>query len=750
MATLPANDDHDQALEDQDTSDDKLRDVFERAMRNFDISVLPQLEQRALCLVARRFVNIPGAMWEGEFGECFPDEIKLEIPLVKDGIDKIKRDYNENRIVPDFRPANGKGDDDSADTLDGLHRADSYFYKAQQARDNGFGEALDGGFGAYRLTNEYADPYDKESDAQRINPGLVITDADQRVYFGPSDLYDKSDAPYAFVITAHARELFEEEYDDALTSFPEERLDPPYDWFTPDVVRTAEYYEREEVTEKLYILTQKLSGEEQRYWDSEIDDDELAELKQKGWTVKTRKMKRKRVHKYILSGVEVIADKGLIAGERIPVVPIYGERVVVDGIERFQGYTQRRMDVQRLYNMAVSKLAETSAQSPREIPIFAEEQMPPHLADQWANQVVDRHAYALVRPLLDPSTGAITAAGPIGKVEAPQVDANTAAVLQIARGDLVDGQQDGADEVKANTSADALEVAATRVDARSGIYLDNMRQSVQCEGEIYLSMCSDVYFEPGREVETMSEDGNDGMATLVQPYVTQQGKSGTRNDFSRGHYKVIVDVTEATATRRDKTVKSCMNMAEVAVQAQNMDLANVFLLTATMNVDGEGLNDLQDFARKQLLQLGAVEPTDEEKAALQQAAEQQQQKPDPQAELAAAMAEEKQASAQLKGAQTRESMAATVLKLAQAHAVGGPEAAPQVPDGLEAAHKVADISVKQAQAEHLRQQTAHMPTQLMIEAQNAQTNHLKATEHAQVSKFAAITNLFKARGKKSD
>lgn len=739
-----ANDEPDAALEDQNTSAKALEAVFERAMRNFDIAVLPQLEQRSLSLIARRFVNIPGAMWEGDFGECFPDEIKLEIPLVKDGIDKIKRDYNENRIVPDFRPANGKGDDDSAENLNGIYRADAKCYKSQQAFDNAFGEAVDGGFGAFRLTNEWADPYDKDSDEQRINPGSIITDADQRVFFGPSEKYDKSDAPYAFVITAHARALFEEQHPDAIADWPTERIDPPYDWFTPDVVKVAEYYEAEDVEEKLYILTHKLSGAEERYWDSEIDDDELATMKKTGWKVETRKLKRKRIHKYLLSGEEVIADKGLIAGDQIPVVPVYGERSFVDGVERFQGYTQRRMDVQRLYNMAVSKLAETSAQSPREIPIFAQSQMPPHIAEQWARQVVDRHAYAVVEPLVDPATGQMVSAGPIGKVEAPQVDANTAAVLQIARTDLTDGQQDGADEVKANTSADALEVAAVRVDARSGIYLDNMRQSVQRDGEIYLSMCADVYFEPGREVETMSEDGNDGTATLVQQYVSRQGKPGYQNDFTRGHYKVVVDVTEATATRRDKTVKSCMSMADVAVKAQNVDLANVFLLTATMNVDGEGMGDLRDFARKQLLQLGAVEPTDEEKAAVAQAAEQESQKPDPQAELMNAMTAEKASSAQLKGAQAKAAAADAILKLAQANAVGGPDAAPTPPDGLEAAHKLAQIGKTVADARHVQTQTQHLPQQLAIEAENAHTNAVKA--HA--SRFAAIGKLF--GGKKKD
>jgi hypothetical protein len=95
---------------------------------------------------------------KANFGDFFDDSIKLEINLTKDGLEKIYRDYNENRIVPDFRPAGGKGDEDSAATLDELHRADSYCYKAKQARDNAFIEGTAGGFGAYRLTNEWADP----------------------------------------------------------------------------------------------------------------------------------------------------------------------------------------------------------------------------------------------------------------------------------------------------------------------------------------------------------------------------------------------------------------------------------------------------------------------------------------------------------------------------------------------------------------------------------------------------------------
>ena len=55
-----------------------------------------------------------------------------------------------------------------------------------------------------------------------------------------------------------------------------------------------------------------------------------------------------------------------------------------------------------------------------------------------------------------------------------------------------------------------MDIAATRKDTKSAIYLDNMRQSVQREGEIYLGMAKEIYFEPGRIVETMTEEGEDG------------------------------------------------------------------------------------------------------------------------------------------------------------------------------------------------------------------------------------------------
>ncbi len=601
-----------------ETQSNKLKEVHKRALRRFDDAAVAQQDMRRKAIEARRFVSIPGAQWEGPWGEQFEKSIRVEVPKIGRRIDKIETDYRQNRIVPDFRPDGPTADQETADTLDGMHRADSYRFKAQQARDNAFAEAVRGGFGAYRLANVFDDEDNPENDDQRINPGLLIADADQLVYFDPqSRLYDKSDAKWAIVLLPYTPDAYKDAWDEECEGWPEGISKPQWDWFSHEVWYAAEYYEVEAKSSLLHIFNQTLTGTEERYWSDEIDAEGIADKIEGGWVHRTQRRNRRRVHKYILSGSKVLSDDDYIAGPNIPIVPVYGKRDFVDGMERFKGETQDRMDVQRLYNSNVSRLAEINALSPREIPIFAPSQMENGIGDLWANMHIERHPYALVNPLIDPITGQIlNQGGPIGYVKPPDVPQVTASLLQIANNDLTEEDRDGADEVKANTSVEAMDIAAARVDAKSGIYLDNMRQSVQREGEIYLGMVCEIYGDEGREVETMSEDGDDGTAVLREPYATADGEHRIRNDFTKAKYKVMVAVQEATATRRDKTVRSMLATAEAAVAAQDMELAQVALNTAVMNQDGEGLSDFKAWVRKRLVQMGAVEPNEEEQKAL--------------------------------------------------------------------------------------------------------------------------------------
>lgn len=643
--------------------------VLRRAQKEFTCAVYPLQEERALSLQDRRFAFIAGAQWEDQWLDAFENSIRVEINKVAAGLQKIIDDYRDNRVTVNFRAADNRASSDTADMLDGLFRADAYRSKAQQAFDNAFEEGVAGGYGAWRLVNEMEDELDPENDRQRIAI-RAIPDADQSVFWDPNaKLYDKSDAMYCFVITAMDRDAFIEEWGaDRCVEWPSRLYKPHYDWYTPRVVRVAEYYRVEIVKEKLWIFRNPLTDEEQRFWTSELDESLQEELRLTGWRLdRTRMGKRRRVHKWILSGAEILRDEGYIAGDQIPIVPFYGQRRFIDNMERVKGHVRDAKDPQRTYNAQISKLVETSALSPIERPVFDPEQMPPHLADQWARAHLDRAPYGLAKALRD-TDGNIVHLGPIAKVEAPQIPPAVAGLIQIAATDIKEltNADDGADEVKANVSAEAMDIAATRTDAKSAIYMDNFRQSMQRCGEIYLSMARDVYVEEGREVETLGPNGEDGTSILHEAYTDEMGRYRVRNDLSRGKYKVISDVTEATATRRDKTVKTCFAGAQMIGQS-DPELSQALAITAFLNMDGEGVDDLQKWLRRRALQIGLVQPTEEEAQQLAQAAQSQQ--PDPQAQALLAMAAKEAALAQKAEADTAKSRADTIKTLADAQKI---------------------------------------------------------------------------------
>lgn len=684
---------------------ERLAKVHELAMQRFDSVAEPQAEMRAASLEDRRFVTVPGAQWEGPLGEQWENAPRPEVDKITKGIEKIELDYRDNRMMADFVPTGDASDEDTAAMLDGMFRADAYHYKAPQAWDNAFQEAIRGGFGAWRLATDYADEYDPDNDEQRVNPGITIVDADQSVYFdGASKLYDASDAKWAFVVSADPRAVIEDRWGADQTDWPlvQQRW---YDWYTPDVIRTAEYYVVEDSADKLHVFTNKLTDEEQRFFASEQPAKDAADLVTQGWTKRTRSVKRRRIRKYILSGSQVLKDCGYIAGSCIPIVPVYGRRLWVDNMPRWEGYVRKRKDPQRMFNAGLARLTETDSRAPYEVPIVNVDQLTPDLAEEWARANIDRLPFLRMMPALGPD-GQVLTQGPVGKIEAPQVAPTTAAILQLTL-QILTGDDDNTDQVQANVSGDAMEIAKATIDAKSGIFIDNARQSHQRGAEIYLQQAREVYYEPGRKVDTLTEDGQDGQATLSEPHLDPATQVySIRNDLSQGKYKVVADVQEATATRRAKTVKEALNIAAVATQAQAMDVAQAAILVAIQQMDGEGMTDMQLFARHKAIGLGVTKPTAEEQQEIaQQQASQGQQPPAPADQALMATAGAQAAQAQKFQAEAGRAQADSILKLAQAHALGGPEQAPKPPTGLEPANDAAQVAdtaasaqLKQAQA----------------------------------------------------
>ena len=648
-------------------------DVHERALLRFNDISSATREERMLSIEDRRFLFIQGAQWEGLWGEQFENSIRVQINKVQRGHDKIINDYRANRFMVEYRPVGNNGDDDTAELLNGLMFADMYRSKGQQALDNAFAEGVGGGFGAWRLCNEYEDETDGDNDHQRIRIEQ-IADADVRVFFDlDSKLYDKSDAKFAYVLHSMTIPAFHDEFgEERIASWPENRARANwFDWFRPNVVYVAEYYEVEHVKRERRTYFRTATNEEYKYWAEDVTDEMAAYYNERGFQVRKRMVKRKRIHKWILSGAEVLEDAGYIAGDCIPIIPFYGKRVFIDNIERFKGHVRDAKDPARVYNAIISGLVEKSSLSPRELPIFAPEQVE-GLQHHWRNMNIERHPYALANPLIDPITGSIVSAGPQSYIKPPDVPPVQAALIQQTGADIAEitNSDDGSMEIKSNVSGEAMDIAAGRVDAKSYIYMDNFKLSVQRFGEVYYSMSKDVYVEEGREVEKMDEDGGTEMATLGESYTDPISKAYTkRYDLSQGRFNVIANVTEATNTRRDKTVRAMNAIAQTAAQLQDFETGKAALFTAIKSMDGEGLDDFKQYVHKQSVGIGLDEMTEQEKAEAQQ-----NQQPDPQQLALAAQAKALDAQAGKLEADTQVSLAnveqtrtKSLLNLANAH-----------------------------------------------------------------------------------
>lgn len=621
---------------------ERLAKLHAEAMAQFDRIQTALKDERQQCLQDRRFYSIAGAQWEGPIGEQFANRPKLEVNKVALAVTRAISEYRNNRITVDFVSKDGAKDDNLADACDGLYRADEKDSGAEEAYDNAFEEAAGGGFGSWRLTTVYENEEDPEDDRQRIRIEPIF-DADSCVFFDlDAKRQDKADASYAFVLSAMTPEAFSAEWDDAPTSMPKDITASEFDWFTPDVVFVAEYYRVEEKTETIRIF-RLLDGSEERYSATDFENDpELEErLSATGATEeRQRKVKRKRVRKYLLSGSKVLEDVGYIAGSNIPIVPVYAKRWFVDSIERCMGIVRLAKDSQRLKNMQLSKLAEISALSSVEKPILTPEQIAGHQV-MWAEDNLKNYPYLLINPITD-QNGNQAPSPPVGYTRSSAIPPAMAALLQITEQDMQDvlGNQQNGEQMVSNVSGKAVEMIQNRLDTQTYLLLSNFAKGVRRSGEIWLGMAREVYVEPKRKMKSVGAQDEIGTVELQRPIIDDEGALVLQNDLSKATFDVTVDVGPTSSNKRSATVRALTSMLAVS---DDPETKAVLQAMALMNMEGEGIGDIRDFFRNKLLMMGVVKPTEEEAQKLAEMAQNQQ--PDPQAVYLQAAAEQALAEA---------------------------------------------------------------------------------------------------------
>ena len=605
------------------SKEQRLADIHAEAMTQFDRIQSALRQERLQCLDDRRFYSIAGAQWEGPLGAQFENKPRFEVNKVHLAVLRIINEYRNNRISAAFISKDGTKYDRLADTCADLFRADEQDSVATEAYDNAFEEAVGGGFGAFRLHTEYENEEDDDDEKQRIRIAPIF-DADSSVFFDlDAKRQDKADAKHCFVITSQSRASYAEDWDDDPSSWPKDIKRSEFDWLTPDVVYVAEYYRLEMESQTIRVF-RHLDGSEVKHPEADFEEDEeleptLAALGAR--EVRQKKIKRRRVRKYILSGNAVLEDCGLIAGKHIPIVPVYGKRWFVDNVERCMGAVRLAKDAQRLKNMQVSKLGEIAALSSVEKPILFPEQVAGH-QDRWAEDNLKNYPYLLINPVTD-ATGQQQNLPPVAYTKAPNIPPALAGILQITEVDIKEilGNQGEADKMVSNISGKAVEMIQQRLDMQSFIYMSNFAKAVKRGGEVWLGMAKEVYADEGRTMKGMGEQGQVTPIELMKPML-RDGMQETDNDLSEADFDVAVTVGPTSDSKRAATVRALTGMLAIT---SDPETAKVLQAMTMMNMEGEGIADVREYFRKQLVNMGVLKPTEEEAQQISEAQQQAQQ-----------------------------------------------------------------------------------------------------------------------------
>lgn len=645
------------------STEQRLANLHTEALAQFDDVQSALRDERLQCLQDRRFYSLAGSQWEGPLWDQYENKPKFEVNKIMLSVIRVVNEYRNNRITVDYVSKDGEENDKLAEVCDGLYRADEQASVADEAYDNAFEEAVGGGIGAWRLRTVYENEEDPEDDRQRIRIEPIF-DADSSVFFDlGAKRQDKSDAKYCFVVTSMTRQAYKDTWGDDPTDWPKIIHQYEFDWCTPDVVYVAEYFKVEEKTETIRIF-QTITGEEERYTPADFANDETLEetLAAVGTVeVRQKRVKTRKVRKYVMSGGRVLEDAGYIAGKCIPIIVVYGKRWFVDNVERCMGHVRLAKDAQRLKNMQLSKLGEISALSSVEKPILTPEQVAGHQV-MWSEDNLKDYPYLLINPITD-QNGNQAVSGPVAYTRSAQIPPAMAALLQITETDMQDilGNQAGADKMVSNISGKAVEMIQARVDGQAFIYMSNFAKGMKRCGEIWLSMAKDIYIESKRKMKTVAPTGEAGVVELMQPSIDQEtGEVVMENDLSSATFDVIADVGPSSSTKRQATVRALTGMLQIT---QDPETAQVLTAMAMMNMEGEGIGDANAYFRKKLLRMGVVKPTDAEAEELM--AEMQGKPQDPNVMYLQAAAEEATAKAAKARADTVETVASAELKRAQ-------------------------------------------------------------------------------------
>ncbi len=579
------------------------REIVSEARQRLEYTAEYESEFRNKFIEDIKFVYDDQGQWEQAVLKDRSDRPCYTFNRTEGAVDELVGDQRTQRPSIRIRPGEG-GDKEIAETYNGLIRNILVNSDADTIQDHAFTFSTAGGYGVWRVVHEYVND-------RSFNQEIYLREiANPLTAYGDPAATDicKRDARYWIITEKIPKSEFEDLYPDVdPTSFTAD--DSQFiDWYGEDEVRIAEYYRRV-ITERTLIL---LSDGRIMFKDEASDI--LDELEAEGVTiVKEREVGATAVEWYKLYGDGVLEGPLTYNWRYIPVVPVYGKRINIEGEYKIKGIVRNAKDPQRSYNYIRSVITEKALLTPKFQYILTPKQLKGH-QEWWNNAHASASPYILANP--DPALVSNGAGGmptpaqpnpvPVEMVTIAQMDAED---IKTATGKF-DAQLGAPSQERSGVAIREKRIAG---DLGSFVYVDNLAKAVRFTGEILVDMIPQIY-DTERQVRILGEDGSDELVFVNQVIMDEETKTEKiANDLSVGQYDVHVDVGPSFMTLRQEAGDRLAAMG--AAFPQLYDIA-ADIVVDTMDIPGG--DEVKKRFRKLLLAQGIVEPTDEEREEMEQ------------------------------------------------------------------------------------------------------------------------------------
>lgn len=445
-------------------------------------------------------------------------------------LQQVTNDQRMNKVSIKISMVSESAKNPVAEIVQGMIRHIEYDSGADTAYDTAKMSAAAIGFGYFRFVTEYEsfDSFNQVIKIKRIRNSFSV-------YFDPASTeVDGSDAEWVILTGKMKKKEFRVRFGDkALNTcgqFESVRTGDPVnkDWIGDDEVRIAEYYFKYFEPVTLYLLPDGRTVEK-------LMEGEVA--------IRQRNSFKTRILHYLCTAFDVI-EKTEILAPAIPVFPVYGSEIDVDGEIYRAGVIRNAKDPAMMYNFWMTSATEEIAMRPKTPYIGAKGQF---RGEETRWRQANNRSFAYLE--YEPVTVDNQLAPPPQRQQPADVPSGYLTMAMHASDNIkaTTGLFDSSLGAQSSVRSGKQEMALQRQGNMANYHFtDNFDKTLKFAGKVLVEMIP-KYYDSERMVTVRGEDGLASAATINK---YDEAAQKWVNDIRAVKFEAAVSVGPSYATMR--------------------------------------------------------------------------------------------------------------------------------------------------------------------------------------------------------